>query len=136
MKELRIFVAGVAINTPVKDVTKHFRQYGKDIKVQVHNSYESVTLNSQDYMQQGHFILVVGSKRTYTSILAASSHKVNGRSLMCRPFLTGSDLYRANSISNKKRIIIKHVPFTVSQKSLKALMEQRFGKIENIFPFK
>ena len=136
MKELRIFVAGVAFNTPVKDVTKHFRQYGKDIKVQVPKSCGSVILNSLDYIQQGHFILVVGSMNTCISILAANSHEVNDRSLMCRPFLTGSDLYRANNKNNKKRIILKHVPFTVNQKSLKALMEQRFGKVENIFPFK
>lgn len=136
MKELRIFVAGVASNTPMKDVIKYFRQFGKGVKIQAQLSNGTMQLNSLNYMQQGHFILQVGSTRTYDSILAADHHKLLGRTLMCRPFLTGPDLYRANNNNNKRRIILKHVASTVNQKYVKTLMEQRYGRVENIFPFK
>ena len=136
MKELRIFVAGVASYTPMKDVIKYFRLFGKGIKIQAQFSNGTVQLNSLNYMQQGHFILQVGSTRTYDSILAADHHKLHGRTLMCRPFLTGPDLYRANNKNNKRRIIPKHLASTVNQNYVKTLMEQRYGRVENIFPFK
>jgi hypothetical protein len=54
---------------------------------------------------------------------------------MCKPYLTGVNLYKLNARNNKRRIILKFVPSYLRVKEVRNALEDQFGEIEEIYPF-
>lgn len=131
-----MFVAGIAANTPADVVLGYFSQFCCHAKIVGQRSAGKAGGCKDSRIYRGHCILEVGSREAYDRILDYQQHLISGRSLMCSRYLLGTQLFKENAKNNKKRIIVKNVPSSVCQSALAALMEDKFGRIQNIYSFK
>ena len=59
-----------------------------------------------------------------------------GRQLMLRPVLTGVGLYKHNAQNNKRRLLLKSVPFEIGEADIKKFLEKTIGAVTSLFRFK
>lgn len=120
-----IFVAGIPAYKTEIDVYNFFSHYGHIIEVQV---LQAATMCKS-------FKLCVDNA-AYESIIKQTVFLFEGRNVQCHPFITGFDLLKKNLRMNKCRVIVKKVPYFVSQDSLFEALESQAGQVSNIFEFK
>lgn len=136
MEEFKIFVAGIPYNTSEKDVINFFGKFGKVLGVakhrrstKHHNSYQ------QCYIREGHCVLALSDYETFDSILKTKNITMFGRSIMCEAYKSGVQLYKQNSVNNKKRVILKNVPTQYEDEEVKTLLQSAYGEVDTLYHF-
>lgn len=84
---------------------------------------------------KGFCIVNAGDSATFERILNHSPHILNGRTIQCSEYITGSKLGQANVEKNSRRVIVKNVPPTITDDELKEILESYAGPIEIFFCF-
>lgn len=134
MKNYQIFVAGIPCLTSAQEVTMCFSRLNYVVRVE-QSSFPTLFAKNQRLVVDGHCVISVKNLSSYEGILSHGEIKLKGRKLMCKPYLTGVNLYKLNAQNNKRRIILKSVPSFLYERDVRHSLEKKFGKIEQFFPF-
>ena len=130
----KVFVAGISSSTSNSEVLKYFRSFGLVAKIDRSFGDSLSTIgDSQDVGAR--CILGIRDYNTVQRILHHSQHYVGGRRVMCKEYLEGSQLFKQNHNNNKRRVIIKRIPFNIKEKDLHYYLNANFGPIELMFCF-
>lgn len=128
-----VFVTGIPRGTIALEVIRIFSEIGYKIKVV--NQY-SENIESSSRINSGYCLMKTESVSDYSSILELHHVFFSGRRLILKPYLTGTDLYKQNRKNNKRRILIKQVPFYISETEIRNHLENRYGFISELYRLK
>lgn len=137
-KKLKIFVAGVNSDSSANTLLQYFAKFGKVSFVHpfIGNEGPKSPQHKKGHQRSGNFVLTVQDRKTYDTILSHRNHYLQGRNLICSPFLTGRSLMAKNFEANKRRFILKFVPSMLEEANLLDYLENKFGPVECLFKFK
>ena len=132
----KIFVSGFTRHTTTAQVAAYFSVFGSTC-VEKYDSYFKRHQTGARYKGgEGYFILRDLHPDTYQHILESCPHMAGRRCLEVCPLKTGLDLILYNSLKNKRRVLVKKVPGTVTDQRLVATLVRRFGPVERFFSYK
>lgn len=136
MSPLKIFIAGIGHKTSINDIITLFSQFGGCIKIDSRSISTQSGHQSTSTISQGYCIIKVTDSIVYDTIINTGQLQLHGRSLMCSPYLSGTQLFRSNANKNKRRIILKRVSASICELDVRCLIEDQFGPVDNMFAFK
>lgn len=138
VKFYKIFVAGIPSRYTSTEIKLYFASFGAISSVEmVPRSSQRRRLNFRSNNdKKGAWIISVETRDVFDRILNHYPHRFSDRNLICKPFLYGPELAQTNSLNNKRRVILKHVPTELSEESLRSMLIRDFGDIECLFSFR
>ena len=132
----KIFVSGFTRHTTTAQVAGYFSVFGST-RVEKYDSYFKRHQNDARYKGgEGYFILRDMHPDTYRKILESCPHMAQRRCLEVCPLKTGLDLILYNSLKNKRRVLVKKVPSTVTDHDLVTSLVHHYGPVERFFSYK
>ena len=146
-QHFRIFVAGIPSGVSAKLVKSYFDSFGPvadivEVRKRLNDCLQTRRRQrgvrkgeNQGGIDSGVCCLYTPCEATYHAILDTADHALNGRSIMCSPFKSKRTAIQENMQNNRKRVLIKRVPSTVPESSLRESLESVFGPVAVFFSF-
>lgn len=138
VKNLSIYVAGIPSQASRSEIKKYFSQFGSIERVVTFEDKgrRSIFTGDDRMPIRGFCIVTPRSKHTFDRILEHSEHRFGDRILACRKYVNGLELQQQNKLLNDRRVILKQVPLSIEEKTLKKTLELIGGQIEMFFAFR
>lgn len=121
-----LFVSNTAAYTSIDDIRSYFSAYGHIVDLQTSRSSK---MNKK-------LVKLVADPLTCSKILDGCPHVIDGRTICCKAYLQGRDLYKSNADINNRRVVVKGVPVRVTEVDLRVFIETRHGMVDTMFEFK
>lgn len=131
MKENSIFVAGIPSGSCSKEIERFFESLGFQVEILCDDQASKSDL----IILKGHCVMQAKNPESYSEVLNSNRIVFKGRSLTCKPFLSGKALQHHNRQTNKRRVVIKSVPLHISMEHLRNFMESAFGPIDKMYQY-
>lgn len=133
--QLDLYVAGFPAQTLPQDLHSYFSAFGRILRV-TFSLKKPAGLQGDTARSDIRYCLIKPADLATQQRILEHQHLLNGRWLICRPYLTGPELLSTNVKHNKRRVILKHVSSLLRESMLLYLMELHFGKVERMFAYK
>ena len=127
----RVFVGSIPANATKPSLIKYFSRFGEVIRVEMQIKQ---TEHSTERLNPGWCHLIVADKVTADLICDIPFHIFEGRQITCRPFVKGGSLKRSNLENNKRRVIVKNVPWNSTEEEIRQIA-RNYGEVEAAFFF-
>lgn len=125
----KIFVGSLPGFMTESQVLEFFSKYGKIDSIDIKPRQDNPNKNA------GYCVLQVHNKVSFHKIISFEHLEIfPGRYVVCKPFMKGTELKKATRNLDKRRLIVKLVPSSITEHDLRLYFE-RFAAVENIFPF-
>lgn len=128
---IRVFVGSIPANATKPSLTNYFSRFGEIIRVEMQIK---TTEHSTERLNPGWCHLIVADKATADLICEIPLHIFEGRQITCKPFVKGGSLKRSNLENNKRRVIVKNVPWNSTEEDVRRIARV-YGDIEAAFFF-
>ena len=135
---LLLFVTGIPNKTSGQAILELFRGFGSFRILCLKNSGEQMKiLNSspKPNLKRGFCILEASDTHSFTKALEVESLSLGERSLKISKFMYGTQLRQFSKEEELRRVIIKKIPWSLSQDHLTNPLEEAFGKVKRIFRY-
>lgn len=127
---LFIYVSGIPRGTFVKSIQRCFYTAGYTVMVK---SSQLVPMSPKEQLNSGHCLIETESYKSQKNLVQIQYVYFQGRRLKLEKYLSGSDLCKHNSNNNKRRVLVKKVPSTISEKTVRYILERNFGPISECY---
>lgn len=125
-----IFVGGIPGYLKKGDIFKLFSKFGKIRNIKLQYRPEAPHLN------KGFCILKMQKTQHAQTIISYRQIPLpGGRFLVCKPYLQGKKLQDAILCHDKRRLILKQLPPTMTETTIRQFCEEHFGPVELVFIF-
>ena len=129
--ETRVFVGSIPASATKPSLLNYFSHFGHVIRVEMQ---VKPTENSSDRLNPGWCHIIVADKATADLICNIPFHNFEGRLISCKPYVKGGSLKRSNLENNKRRVIVKNVPWNSTEEEIRQIA-RNYGDIEAAFFF-
>jgi hypothetical protein len=131
--KLLIFVSGIPTGTLVDELEKSFLDEGYTVRL---HDKRRRPLPRNSHLNMGFCLAEVREPEIFDALKKVKYVLFRRRHLMVQRYLAGKELHESNSYKNKRRILLKRVPSSLPEASVRQFLAKSFGPISEMYALK
>ncbi len=135
-RPLKVYIGGLSASGEAAGLARFFSRFGEVDGVhffQKSADRPSTNNNNPCNSRKSYYILTTRSEDAFQRIIDSQDIVYKKRKLFCMKYMTGTELAKHNQDRNQRRFLVKHVPHSLTEPALVALLEACVGQVELIY---